>query len=304
MKAVDLSAHLEDEGGISFEGMMKTGRMHMLKAIDRHGWSQRTQFILLTSPKGQTKSAKAMGKGYAQFMLHLEADRIKANPDLGVVSESIVTCPHATHGERGCASVCLTWSGRGSRAANDPERVTSVHRGRERRTRFLYDEPEMWARLLWREMHRASRWAARRDVSLVFRLNGTSDLRWERIAPWAFEAFPNAIFLDYTKWDPAERSPRPTNYLLAWSAQAWKNPFAECLASVEAGMPVSMICDDPELLLERWPDLFVEADKADTWIIQGNSTPVIGLLYPKLPMSPTHPTVYRAAHIYKELTGI
>jgi hypothetical protein len=74
------------------------------------------------------------------------------------------------------------------------------------------------------EVSKGIRKAERKNLIPVFRLNGTSDIRWETVAVPVvggpdfrniFEAFPHTQFYDYTKL--ANRRNIPANYHLTFS---------------------------------------------------------------------------------------
>ena len=73
--------------------------------------------------------------------------------------------------------------------------------------------------LLVKEIGKAIRLARKNDLVPVFRLNGTSDIRWESIAidgaASIMALFPDVQFYDYTKLP--NRKNVPANYALTFS---------------------------------------------------------------------------------------
>lgn len=274
------------------------------------GWSGSCRSILVTLPRGQYKAAKAVKYGFRQGSLMLYSDRMETNvaatPRLAVKSETVVTCAHATHGPDGCATNCIMYTGRGKRYKNGKE--SPIHVGRRRRTEWLVRDPQAFMAQLVRELDWLERGAIREGLTPVMRLNCISDLRWEKIVPWLFEVFPQTTFMDYTKWPMKARSYNrnggPLNYILARSVQGNRESLPEVFDLIDQGHNVSMITDDPGLLLEELDsDLFVNADNTDTWMLDA-TTPTIGLLRPKAPMPKTHPQVFPAREVYKYVKGM
>lgn len=140
---------------------------------------------LLTHGRGNPKTNRgAVESGHRVAVLHLAPVDLAGGPTV---------CPHAS---AGCAAGCLNRSGRGGIPGPMGDRIQAA---RVRRTRrFLDDRPAFLADLR-REIAAHERAAARSGLRPAVRLNGTSDLAWERIAPDLFDAFPGVVFWDYTK---------------------------------------------------------------------------------------------------------
>ena len=113
-----------------------------------------------------------------------------------------------TDGDKPCWMYCLDESGRGV--------FDNVQEARQRRAAlFLKDRPAYKAQLV-KEIKALVRKAKRENKRPAVRLNGTSDLRWERIFPELFDMFPDVTFYDYTKV-PGRKT--PPNYHLTFSLQ-------------------------------------------------------------------------------------
>lgn len=149
------------------------------------------------------KLAKGTALGYLSVVLHL------APHDLSGVN----LCPWASPG---CASACLNLSGRGG-IMRKGESTNAIQRARLARAQwFLADRPAFLAQLR-KEIRAAERKAARLGLKLAVRLNGTSDLPWERIAPELFGEFGGVQFYDYTKAPHRMFERMPRNYRLTFS---------------------------------------------------------------------------------------
>mgnify|MGYP001243318650 CR=1 FL=1 len=122
-------------------------------------------------------------------------------------------CPGATPG---CLAACNGHSS-GRMPLED-----STH-ARDKRTAFFIEHRELFLARLEAELHILAVDARILGLAPSVRLNGTSDLAWERLAPQLFERFPQVAFYDYTKLLPrmlrflrADAS-WPRNYHLTFS---------------------------------------------------------------------------------------
>lgn len=163
-------------------------------------------------------------------------------------------CPHAS---AGCRAVCLYSAGRGV--------MRPVIEGRMRKTRLFFEDAPRFVDSLAGDVVRLVNNAKRQNLIPCVRLNGTSDVPWERIKGTdprtLMEQFPSVQFYDYTK-----RPNRDTiwpNYHLTFSRsecndvqamielnrgrnvavvfsskQAWKTREAEPLPETWRGFPV------------------------------------------------------------------
>jgi hypothetical protein len=168
---------------------------------------------LLTGPRGNPKTMKGESQGYATFVLHLAPASLSGYN----------LCPCAT---AGCRFACLNTAGRGGMLKTlERERgFNAIQIARVRKALWLMERrPEFMAQLV-REVTNAIAWAAKHDLTAVFRLNATSDVRWENLpvvrggVEYAniFEAFATTTFYDYTKI-PNRRVAGIPNYSLTFS---------------------------------------------------------------------------------------
>lgn len=149
------------------------------------------------------KTLKGESKGYMTFIMHLAPGSLSG----------FNVCPGAS---AGCLFSCLNTAGRGH--------MKGIQEARIRRTRlFFEDRPTFMAKLV-DEVSKGIRKAERKNLIPVFRLNGTSDIRFENVPVSVvggqdyrniFEAFPNTQFYDYTKL--SNRRNIPANYHLTFS---------------------------------------------------------------------------------------
>ena len=158
----------------------------------------RVKLLTLDNPK----VAKGGKRGEVTAVLHLlparEYARLAAlNGD--VVQRVTNLCPWAGS----CEASCLNTAGRGGIPMNRYEGrafANNVQHGRYKRTRLYDHSPDAFRAQLERDMATVAAWAASLDLTVSFRLNGTSDVHWEGVFPGL--AVPAAaVRYDYTK-DP------------------------------------------------------------------------------------------------------
>ena len=117
-------------------------------------------------------------------------------------------CPYAS---TGCRHACLYTAGRG--------RMEKVKNGRLRKTKLFFEDSARFADALVHEIATLTLKAYRRGMMPAIRLNGTSDIPWERIKASneypLMAMFPHVQFYDYTK--RPDRKPLFPNYHLTFS---------------------------------------------------------------------------------------
>lgn len=156
------------------------------------------RYKLFTRGESNPKTALSVGQGYATMILHLAPAK----------SSGHEVCPFAS---AGCRKACLNRVGYG--------RYLSVQQSRINRTKLWFEDRQEFKRLVVRDMQAHLRYCGRVGLKPAVRLNGTSDIAWEREWPELFKMFPGVQFYDYTKNpDRCMRSYRkPKNYHLTFS---------------------------------------------------------------------------------------
>ena len=142
---------------------------------------------------GNPKILKGIKQGYNTYILHL------APADLSGFN----TCPKAT---AGCKAACLNTAGRGGMFKKG-ESTNMIQEARIRKTAFFFEERAGFMEWLVADIKLAIKQSAKKGLIPVFRLNGTSDLSWEKyevirdgkLYRNIFAAFPDVQFYDYTK---------------------------------------------------------------------------------------------------------
>ena len=136
------------------------------------------------------KIQKGTKLGYLSFILHLAPADLSGRE----------VCPKRTVG---CTAACLNTAGRGGMFRKG-ETTNTIQRARIRKTQYFFDNREAFMADLVNDVLKAVRYARGKNLTPVFRLNGTSDLSWEKynIADTGkniFQLFPTVQFYDYTK---------------------------------------------------------------------------------------------------------
>ena len=153
----------------------------------------------LLSVNVDTKTIKSNKAGFLTGILYL------APYDISGVN----LCPFAKVAE--CHVACLNTAGRGN--------FSNVKSARLRKAKLFNDNRgEFFAQLI-DDINKLKRQAKRQNLQAVVRLNGTSDIEWEKIKVAGeytiFDLFPDLQFYDYTK--SPNRKDLPSNYDLTFS---------------------------------------------------------------------------------------
>lgn len=104
-----------------------------------------------------------------------------------------------------CINPCLNTAGRGA--------MSNVQMARLRKTLFFLQFQSEAVDMIKRDIARFKAQCDREGFTLLVRLNGTSDIRWENYG--IIQSFPETIFYDYTKIP--NRKNIPANYDLTFS---------------------------------------------------------------------------------------
>jgi len=206
-------------------------------------------FKLLST--SNTKVIKGEGKGYKTYILHLAPYTVAG---VGNV------CPKAT---AGCIASCLNLSGHGGMIPVG-KTTNVVQEARKRKTRYFFENRDSFMLDLVDDIARAIRQAARQGLTPVFRLNGTSDLSWEKYTLGqnglnVFELFPDVQFYDYTKV-LGRKIAAYANYHLTFSRA--ENNDADVGKALKAGMNVAAVYD-------QIPEGMYSADEDDLRFLDG-----------------------------------
>ena len=171
-----------------------------------------------------------------------------------------------------CFEGCLYSAGRG--------KFSSVQKSRTDRTTLFYTDRDLFLALLVKDIEKFEVRCIKNNIKPCVRLNGTTDIQWEKIKVPKydmniFEIFPNVQFYDYTKIYKREVSTIP-NYHLTWSySQANKDYAKEYKTALNNGMNIAVVFRDK--LPETFLDLpVIDGDKDDLRFLD-NKAVVVGL---------------------------
>jgi len=131
---------------------------------------------LLTKSFKTEKSDNA-NLGYLQCIQYLAPHKLSGHN----------LCPNAS---QGCIDSCLNTSGRGQ--------MNSVQKARLNRTLFFFQDRIKYKEQLLQEVLSFKKKCIKQNKKAAIRLNGTSDLDWQRLYPELFE-IDDIQWFDYTK---------------------------------------------------------------------------------------------------------
>ena len=175
------------------------------------------------------KIQKGTKLGYLSFILHL------APADLSGKE----VCPKRT---AGCTAACLNTAGRGGMFKKG-ENTNMIQQARIRKTKMFFEARDAFMSQLIKDIKLAKKQAERLGLIPVFRLNGTSDLSWEKYTVDGkniFEMFPEVQFYDYTKV-LGRKVADYKNYHLTFSAADGND--ADVNKAIAQGMNVTVVFD-------------------------------------------------------------
>jgi hypothetical protein len=178
-----------------------------------------------------------MKQGYMTYILHLAPANLSGYE----------VCAKRTVG---CTDACLNLAGRGGMIKKG-ETTNAIQQARIRKTKLFFENRAVFMKQLVKDIELAIKQSAKKNLIPVFRLNGTSDLAWEKYEATVtdknglsivfkniFEAFPFVQFYDYTKI-PGRKVNGIPNYHLTFS-EADGNTL-DTLNAIRAGMNVATV---------------------------------------------------------------
>ncbi len=183
------------------------------------------------------KTVKGQVKGFLTAVLYMAP----------YLSSGVNMCPMAE--QAGCWKGCLNTAGRGgiskgSKRFRTPAGLlpdNAIQRARIARTKLFNENRPEFFRRLYQEIRALKRKAERMNLTPVIRLNGTSDVLWEKIPVPVSDnkrgihcifsnimaVFPELQFYDYTKiWKRFYRE-QPSNYYICLSYSEASQTYAD-----------------------------------------------------------------------------
>jgi len=178
------------------------------------------------------KIQKGTKLGYLSFILHLAPADLSGHE----------TCPKRT---AGCTAACLNTAGRGGMFKRG-ENTNTIQKARIRKTVAFFFDRDQFMKDLYKDIVKAKKFAERQGLIPVFRLNGTSDLSWEKYTVGTtdmnlFQLFPTTQFYDYTKILGRKVAQYPNYHLTFSKADGNDADVARALAQ---GLSVVAVYDE------------------------------------------------------------
>jgi hypothetical protein len=173
-----------------------------------------------------------MSQGYNTYILHLAPANLSGYE----------TCAKRT---LGCTEACLNLAGRGGMFKRG-ENTNVIQQARIRKTKSFFENRVEFMATLVKDIELAIKQSKKMDLIPVFRLNGTSDLAWEKyevvrngqLFRNIFTAFPEVQFYDYTKI-LGRKTKEYSNYQLTFSAADGND--SDVLKAMNEGLNVAVV---------------------------------------------------------------
>jgi hypothetical protein len=181
---------------------------------------------------GNPKVLKGIKEGFNTYILHLAPANLSGYE----------TCAKRT---AGCTAACLNLAGRGGMFKRG-ETTNVIQQARIRKTKMFFEDRITFMNLLVKDIELAIKQSARMNLVPVIRLNGTSDLAFEKYEVLRngqsysniFMAFPELTFYDYTKILGRKVKSIP-NYSLTFSAADGND--ADVYAAIQQGYNIAVV---------------------------------------------------------------
>ena len=199
---------------------------------------------------------KGVAYGWRTAILHLAPYKLSSKNG----------CPSAS---KECIAACLNSAGRGQQ--------TNVQQARLRKTEFFHKNRSGFLWQLSREIEQLKRRAKNSGFKFAVRLNGTSDLSFERFklqdGQSLLDLHPDVQFYDYTKVYNRLTRAIPNYYLLF--SYSGSNRL-ECMQALKRGYNVAVVFKN-QLPTRYWKRPVISGDIHDLRF-QDPSTKIIGLV--------------------------
>jgi hypothetical protein len=171
------------------------------------------------------KAVKAQKYGWLNAINYMAPHRLAGVGNL---------CPHAS---KGCIALCL-----GEHSGN-AALYPAVLKSRIAKAQLLMRDRQAFLKEMAAGIRRARATAKHQKLKLCVRLNGATDIAWERLAPAIFANNADLQFVDYTKSPKRAiehaQGKLPANYHLTFSRS--ETSEAQCLEVLTAGGNVAVV---------------------------------------------------------------
>ena len=181
---------------------------------------------------GNPKILKGIAQGYNTYILHLAPANLSGYE----------VCAKRTIG---CTDACLNLAGRGGMFKKG-EFTNAIQKARIRKTKMFFEDRINFMKLIVKDIELAIKQSAKKNLIPAFRLNGTSDLAFEKyevvrngqLFRNIFTAFPEVTFYDYTKI-LGRKIKEYANYSLTFSAADGND--ADVMSAMTQGYNVAVV---------------------------------------------------------------
>lgn len=203
-----------------------------------------------------TKTVKGQKYNYMTAILYLAPADISGYE----------VCPKRTPG---CSEACLYSAGRGA--------FSNVQKARISKTLYYFENRKSFMEQLAREVRNFIALAYSKGFIPVIRLNGTSDIPWERVPVMDYknimEMFPTVQFYDYTK--RPNRTNLPKNYHLTFSLA--EDNAEDAKKALANNMNVAVVFRNANFPVNYMDRPVLNGDDSDLRFLDGNRN-IIGLV--------------------------
>ena len=180
----------------------------------------------LLNVDANAKTVKGQKRGYLTGILYLSPADLSGYE----------VCPQRS---AGCTEACLNTAGRGA--------FSNVQASRISKTKYYFEDRPAFMDDLVLNIKALERKAKRMGLTPVVRLNGTSDIAWERVPVGGFPnimaMFPHLIMYDYSKVTKRAvaygEGRMPSNYHLTFSLT--EDNDADAIRAMNAGCNVAVV---------------------------------------------------------------
>lgn len=181
---------------------------------------------------GNPKTIKGIEQGFNTYILHLAPANLSGYE----------VCAKRT---KGCTLACLNLAGRGGMMKKG-ETTNAIQQARIRKTKLFFENRAIFMELLVKDIILAIKQSVRLGLIPVIRLNGTSDLAFEKYEVVRdgvtydniFAAFPDIQFYDYTAI-LGRKVKTISNYSLTFSAKDGND--ADVMKAISQGYNVATV---------------------------------------------------------------
>ena len=180
------------------------------------GLTARPEYVIMRSDSWEIcfleKKVKLLSKGTSNVKTS-KSDK----SDAGYLTMIMYLAPYNLSGtnlcpksSNGCRHSCLFTAGFAGMYVRINER-------RIAKTKYYLQNRSDFKTQLLKELSNFEKLCKRKNKKPCVRLNGTSDIVWEKVMPEIFTKFPTIQFYDYTKIARRFDKPLPSNYYLVFS---------------------------------------------------------------------------------------